>query len=93
VAELYSDLLGRTVDSAGLAGWSAFLDQGGTVGQVAAGITSGVDYQTDVVQELYRQYLQRAADPAGLAGSLAFLQSGGTVEQLTAAIAGSPGEE
>jgi autotransporter-associated beta strand protein len=89
VAELYSDLLGRTVDSAGLAGWSTFLDQGGTVAQVAAGITSGLEYQTNLVQQLYRRYLQRAADPAGLAGSLTFLRSGGTGAQLAAALAGS----
>jgi len=89
VAELYGDLLGRTADAAGLAGWSGLLDRNGTVAQVVAGITGSLEYRTNLVQGLYRQYLQRAADSSGLATGLAFLQSGGRVEQLAAFITGS----
>jgi uncharacterized delta-60 repeat protein len=89
IAHAYLDILGRPVDSGGLATWTAFLNGGGTRQQVAAGLTNSQEYRQDVVQALYMHYLNRAADAGGLATYTAFLAAGGTDEQVAAALAGS----
>jgi hypothetical protein len=90
VAAVYQNLLGRFVDSSGLAYWSGQLDNGATPPQIVSEIETSREYRTDQVQTLYQRYLKRAADPTGLANDITFLQSGGTVEQLAAVIIGSP---
>jgi uncharacterized delta-60 repeat protein len=89
IAHAYLDILGRPVDSSGLASWTAFLNGGGTRQQVAAGIMNSQEYRQDVVQALYMHYLNRSADAGGLATYTAFLAAGGTDEQVAAALAGS----
>jgi uncharacterized delta-60 repeat protein len=90
VAQVYLDLFGRQVDGAGLAQWSAMLDQGAAQSQVVAQIQSSQEYLMDEVNALYAQYLHRAVDPTGLNGSVNFLRSGGTVEELVTVLVGSP---
>jgi uncharacterized delta-60 repeat protein len=89
IMQAYLDLLGRAVDPAGLASWTAFLNAGGTTQQVAMAIENSQEYRQLVVQQLYSQYLHRAADPSGLANYTAFLAAGGTNEQIAAALLGS----
>jgi parallel beta-helix repeat protein len=92
IAQVYCDLLGRTVDAGGLAAWTGLLDHGTPAPQVVLDIefAPSNEYQTIVVENIYQAYLHRAADPAGLQAGVAFLNSGGTNEQLAAIIAGSP---
>src|SRR5262249_21360752 len=75
---------------AGLAGFAAYLDQGGNRAQVVQTIVASPEYRTRVVRELYATYLHREADAAGLEGFVGFLGAGGTVEQVQAALAASP---
>jgi uncharacterized protein (TIGR03118 family) len=89
VDQLYQDFLNRQADPAGLAFWTAQIDQGMTRAQVAAGIEGSLEFQAVTVQKAYQQFLQRAADPAGLTFWTGFLQQGHTVEQMDAGIVGS----
>jgi hypothetical protein len=78
VAQAYYDLLARQADSAGLAAWSAQLDQGATRMQVVLGIEGSLEYRTKLVTSLYGSLLHRAPDPGGLANWVAQL---GTAQQ------------
>jgi PKD repeat protein len=90
VAQLYKDLLRRTADAAGLATFTAALENGtATRQQVVQAILSSSEYQSDVVQNWYNLLLHRPADPAGLNGFSTFLEQGGTDQQLAALLAGS----
>ncbi len=95
VQALYSNLLGRAADPAGLTYWTGVLNGlGDTVGgraQVAADIEASPEYRFDQVNSLYGLYLKRSAvgDPG--AQTWANLLGGGwTVEEVAAQIAGSP---
>jgi hypothetical protein len=90
VSEVYHDLLGRAVESAGLAGWSTLLDQGMARQQLVLAIDASAEYRVRVVQGLYSTLLHRDADGGGLSGFTNFLANGGTVEQLESIMAGSP---
>ncbi|RMQ11695.1 hypothetical protein ALQ10_05124, partial [Pseudomonas savastanoi pv. glycinea] len=71
---LYNELLGRTTgaDSGGLQTWQTLLANGGTLGDVAAGIAGSAEARTldqsngDFVRDLYQVALGRSADQAGL---------------------------
>jgi uncharacterized delta-60 repeat protein len=90
IAQVYLDLLGRTVDPAGLSFWSAFLDQGsGTRAQVVQGIEDSPEFHALVVGQLFEHYLQRAPEPAALTAATDFLAQGGTPDQAKALILGS----
>jgi hypothetical protein len=88
--DTYQSLLGRKIDSTGLAAWSAMLDQGGTRQQVVQGIVNSPEYRNVEVQQMFQKFLHRAADAAGLATFTNFLAKGGTLEQAQALVAGSP---
>lgn len=66
VKALYADLLGRPVDPAGLATWSALLARG--VGQpvLVASLTRSGEYVQRRVRQAYTEVLGRAPDPGGL---------------------------
>jgi len=84
VAEVYHDLLGRSVDPNGLAYWSAQLDVGASRTAVIVGIEGNVEYRTHVAETLFQTFLHRAADSQGLLGFENFLAGGGTDEQAAA---------
>lgn len=91
VRALYKDLLLRTGDEAGIAGWVKLLDQGGSQESVALGMTRSAEYfATVVIAPAYRQLLGREADPAGLAAWIPLLTSGMTVEQFESNVLASP---
>jgi uncharacterized delta-60 repeat protein len=90
IAQVYLDLLGRPVDPAGLAGWTAFLNAGNTHQQMVLALETSQEYRTVVVQALYSQYLHRPADAMGLGAFTAQLAAGATQEQVAAEIVGSP---
>jgi hypothetical protein len=68
VASLYSSVLNRAPDPAGLQAWVQALDAGTvSYAQVAAGFWGSVEHWGLVVDELYLTLLHRAADPSGRA--------------------------
>jgi hypothetical protein len=89
VGQLYRELLGRTVDTSGLAYWSGQLQGGATEEQVIAGIVSSNEYQrraaagsssdanTAYIQALYRDLLGRTASDAEVSTWQGVLQSQG----------------
>jgi hypothetical protein len=90
VAQLYKDLLHRTVDSASLATWSRLLSRGTSKAQVAKDIEKSREYLAGVVKADYHTFLHRAAEPGGLNNGVQFLAGGGTDEQFEAGLIGSP---
>ena len=65
---LYENLLFRSSDPGGKAGWVGALYQGRlTPTQVAAGFYGSLESRRDRVTRLYQQILERAPDPGGLA--------------------------
>jgi len=89
VAQVYLDLLHRTVDAGGLAFWTSQLSGGATRTQVAMSIEGSLEYKDVVVQQLYQTFLHRNADPGGLNVFANQLLSGVTVEQVEATLIGS----
>ncbi|MFC7557227.1 DUF4214 domain-containing protein [Pseudoroseomonas wenyumeiae] len=75
VARLYDTLLGRVPDATGLTTFTAVLQAGGTVVEVARGMLASVEYQQNVgnvaddvfVASLYRTALDRTPEEAGMA--------------------------
>jgi hypothetical protein len=92
LSEVYRNMLGRAIDGAGLATYTAELNAGVSRFQVVQNIqnASTLEYRAVEVQALYQQYLHRAADPSGLTTWENFLQSGGTVEQVAVNLVTSP---
>lgn len=91
VGQLFHDLLGRTVDSTGLAFYVGLLDQGSTTPlQVVQSIEHSTEFETRLVQLVYQQYLGRSASTAELAAPVAFLAGGGTFNQLAIIVTSSP---
>jgi len=89
VGQLYLHLLQRTVDGAGLATWTAALDQGVSRTEVAREIEQGQEWLTDQVQALYEQFLHRNADASGLSTFVTLLSTGGTLQQVKALLTSS----
>ena len=90
VAQMYLDVLGRPVDSTGLAAWAGQLNAGSiTADQVVQGLVSSQEYRVNLVQSMYQQLLHRPADANGLATWVNFLNQGGTDQQLEADLLGS----
>jgi uncharacterized delta-60 repeat protein len=82
VAQAYLDLLGRPVDSNGLAEWSSLLDKGTSRAQVILDIESSPEFANYTINALYARYLGRTVDPSGLNDAANSFRTGGTVEQL-----------
>ena len=89
ISEVYSDLLHRPVDAAGLAYWTAQLGAGASRAQVVAGVENTDEYRQVEVDTLFETYLHRHADAGALAADGKFLAQGGGDEQLAAVIIGS----
>jgi hypothetical protein len=90
VAEVYSDVLGREVDPAGLAYWSSLIDQGVARSTVAANLLHTPEYFSLVITPAYEKYLGRAPDFQGLQFWITQMLNGLTDEELEAGFIGSP---
>jgi hypothetical protein len=90
IAEVYHDVLGRSVDPSGLTTWTGLLDAGVSRLQVVLAIEDSPEYRALEVQAVYQRYLHRAADPFGLGVFTAFLAVGGTAEQVATLVVTSP---
>ncbi len=80
VTLLYSNILGRVPDAAGLAGWTALLDGGMSRGQVLLGFSESTEYQAAMANEvfvtmMYAGMLRRTPEPSGFSGWVAFLDN------------------
>jgi hypothetical protein len=89
VCKVYADLLGRPVDPAGAAAWTAYLNAGGSRARVVQAILSSPEYRTDRVASFYQAILGRAPDPSGLALASAELAAGASDEVVEADLFGS----
>ncbi len=86
----YLRLLSRDVDPAGLAYFTAALDEGRlTREQAIQAIQSSKEFRENLINQLYHQLLSRPADQGALDYWSAFLAAGGTREQIQIAILGS----
>jgi hypothetical protein len=89
VTQVYTDLLQRPVDPAGLAAWSGEMNAGASEYNMVMGLEGSPEYKDVLVENMYQDYLNRPADPAGLAAWVGALDSGESVEQVKAGILGS----
>ncbi len=90
VTALYRDLLNRTPDAAGFAGWVGLLNNGGSRTFVASSFEQSPERRTLVINSVYEATLVRAPDPIGFANSYQLLQAGITARQLQALLQASP---
>ena len=90
LAAVYQAVLGRPIDSPGLAAWSRLLQAGTSREAVARAIVDSPEAETRLVTAAYQNLLKRNPDQAGLATWVAKLQGGLTHMQLVAQIASSP---
>jgi hypothetical protein len=87
---VYKHVLGRPVEPAGLAFWSAELQAGMPRETVALDILLSPEGLGRLVTAAYQNLLGRAPDPAGLSGWVAQLQEGLAPSEFLADLAGSP---
>jgi hypothetical protein len=90
VGEVYTDVLGRVVDPAGLAYWSSLIDQGQSREVVAASLLHTPEYFSLIITPAYEKYLGRAPDFQGLQYWTGQMLNGLSDEQLEAGFIGSP---
>jgi hypothetical protein len=89
VAALYLDILGRSADPTGLAGFSQQVAAGVPISQVIEAMMASNEYHTKVINDLFEKYLGRSVDPTGLQAFLPLLQSGASPEVVAANIIAS----
>jgi hypothetical protein len=89
VTALYTKLLGRAPESAGLTYWENQLSKGLSRNAVAGALLGSTEYRTDLVKGYYETFLGRAPDSAGLAYWVGQLKAGAKDESVLAAILGS----
>lgn len=77
IYHVYLDLLGRRVDTVGIAYWSDQLAQGVSRAGVVRGIEASEEYRARIVEDTYLKYLRRPSDPAGRANWILYLGTGG----------------
>jgi len=89
IAQVYVDLLHRSVDPSGLALWSGRLDQGLSRAAFTFALAHGDEYYAIIIQADYQAYLGRAADVSGLNNWTAAMRNGMSDEQLEAGFVAS----
>jgi uncharacterized protein (TIGR03118 family) len=89
IAQAYTDLLHRPVDSNGMAFWNNLLNLGASRQQVIAGIESSFEYRAVEVNSLFNQFLHRPADAAGVNFWTTQMLLGASLEQVAAGIISS----
>jgi virginiamycin B lyase len=90
LARAYLDLLGRGLDSVGLAGWGGMLANGVSHFAVVDQIERSPEYRVRQVEEVYQRDLGRDADPTWLVISVNYLNFGHAVAELDAILLASP---
>ncbi|MCV2395832.1 hypothetical protein OEB99_16070 [Actinotalea sp. M2MS4P-6] len=90
VRALYWDLLGRRVDSSGLATWTRYLMTTGDTAGLVRSLATSRERLERLVSDQYRSALNRVPEPEGLSHWVAHLDAGWGVYDLQIAIYGSP---
>lgn len=89
VEALYTNVLRRVPDPAGVAYWLGRLALGTSPLEVATGFVVGAEYASAEITRAYETYLHREPDPAGLASWLHSYQAGGNIFMVRAGILSS----
>jgi hypothetical protein len=89
IAEVYEDLLNRTVDPDAVTYWAAKLDAGVSRPEVVAGIQNSDEFRHNEINALFQSYLHRGAEQGALDADNKLLLQGETLEQLAAVIVSS----
>jgi len=90
VAEVYTDVLLRRVDSGGLQFWAGQLDAGMARTDFTSQLTHSAEYYANIIiRPAYEHFLGRDFDAKGLAFWVGQMQQGLTDEQLEAGFIGS----
>jgi hypothetical protein len=93
VKALYTSVLGREADDAGLDNWVAALTAGADRASVAQGIAGSLESNSkstsDFIDEIYNNALGRAADAGGKAAWTDALEHGATLADVAIGIVGS----
>jgi hypothetical protein len=91
VSQLYLNVLGRTVDSGGLAAYLGIAETTPHM-QIVNGLLQSTEYQTNLIESYYANILPTHGAPsdADVGNWVAALQSGMTDEQVQAQFFGSP---
>jgi hypothetical protein len=88
ITELYSDLLGRSPDTAGESFWVGKLNTGATLYNVALGFTASPEREGQTIQSAdYQGLLGRTASPAEIAAWVGLYEQGQTNEDIQAMFA------
>lgn len=94
VRDLYTNVLGRPADDAGLDSWVSQLFNGTSRGEVAAGIVGSAEASNKAdstfIDNLYLTATGRASDAGGKATWTDILANGGTHADVAIGIVGSP---
>jgi hypothetical protein len=77
---LYTQVLDRPADAAGLEGWESLLSCCASRADIAAAVLASPESAADEAQSLYQTYLHRAPDPGGLAAFTSALEQGLPIE-------------
>jgi hypothetical protein len=89
LSQLYYSALGRAIDPAGQADFTAFLARGFSTFDVAFFVVHSIEARQRLVNGFYNEFLGRDADPAGLASFTAPRPGGTSDDLILAAILGS----
>jgi hypothetical protein len=84
VKGLYSTILGRSPDPAGMAANLKALQAGATVTQLAQVMLHSTEYESNIVASDYKTYLGRSGLPTEINAWVAQMQAGATAEQVAA---------
>ena len=89
VQTVFRNLLGRDVDSGGLAYWTGLLDSGVPRSTVSWALVNSEEYRSDVISGMYRTFLNRNTDAAGLNYWVGQVANGMTFEWFQSFLLGS----
>jgi hypothetical protein len=89
VTALYQDVLNRTPDAGGLAGFNQLMANGASRAAVAGIFFTSPEFLNDLVASDYHSFLGRDPDPTGAAAFFLALKSGANDQAVEATILGS----
>jgi hypothetical protein len=90
VSALYTTLLHRAPDAAGVASWASLIDQGAlSPAQVTSDFTTSAEFRTNLIEADYQQLLGRTPQPPEVAYWLTGLENGLPEGELASLFQGS----
>ncbi len=89
INSLYTSILGRGVDAAGLSGWLSYLQSGGTQAGLVSLIWNSAEHRGDQVNAIYKTWFGVGASQATLNYYVNLMQNGASEVTIASMIAGS----